>query len=268
MAVDAPHQDDVPLTQLLADIAAGRPVEFGGVSFVRARVHGLPVRFVTDFDRDPIQGAHRAGRFYEMRELHQIRQMFPPGGIFADFGANVGNHGLYAALFCHASRVIPVEPNPRAWRLLLANILANGLEDRFDLRGIGHGVGAAGAGGYALTPRVANLGAARMVAGAGDIWVRTGDEVLEGISPDFIKIDVEGMELEVLAGLAGTLARCSPSMLVEVDIANEAAFQDWVAANGYAILRTTQPFKANRNHFLRPRRRRLAEAEPSAEAAE
>jgi len=32
----------------------------------------------------------------------------------------------------------------------------------------------------------------------------------------FIKIDVEGHEVDVLAGLAGVLARCLPNLLIEI----------------------------------------------------
>lgn len=249
---------DPSLLRILADIAAGRAVEFAGVGLVSARVHGRRVHFVTDLERDPIQRSHRAGRFYESTETALIRQVFPPGGVFVDIGANFGHHGLYAALFCHATRVYPVEPNPSAWRLLLANVLANGAENMFDFRGLGLGAGARSGEGYSVTERQTNRGAARMIEGVGAIPVQRGDDLLADVTPDFIKIDVEGMEFEVLSGLSGVLARCSPGLMVEVATANEDAFQAWVAENGYAVTRTTQPYRANRNHVLRPRRKRLA----------
>lgn len=256
------------LADALSAVTEGRPLVFEGVSFVRCRVHGEVMHFATDFLKDPIQKAHRGGRFYEAEELSLIRQVFPPGGVFVDIGANVGNHGLYAARFLHATKVIPFEPNPRAYRMLLANVLANGLEGRFDLGKLGFGAGADDSGGFGIEDRKKNLGGTRMLPGQGEIEVRRVDSLLADITPDFIKIDVEGMEMQVLAGLSGVLGRCSPWMLVEVDVVNEEAFRDWASENGYVVHHTLQHYAANRNHLLRPRRRRLARVVAGAEARE
>lgn len=37
-----------------------------------------------------------------------------------------------------------------------------------------------------------------------------------GVAPDFVKIDVQGLELEVLSGMRQTIDRCRPTFLVEV----------------------------------------------------
>lgn len=50
---------------------------------------------------------------------------------------------------------------------------------------------------------------------------------------DFIKIDVEGMEEEVLAGAADLLARCRPAMLIEIIKSNVAAIEATLQARGY-----------------------------------
>jgi len=42
-----------------------------------------------------------------------------------------------------------------------------------------------------------------------------GDVFLSGFDIDFIKIDVEGFEVNVLNGLRGTISRCKPYILVE-----------------------------------------------------
>ena len=62
--------------------------------------------------------------------------------------------------------------------------------------------------------------------------------------PDFIKIDVEGVELEVLQGMSATLARGKAALLYEIDDGNRAAFErrwqevdDYVARFGYTIQR-------------------------------
>jgi FkbM family methyltransferase len=52
---------------------------------------------------------------------------------------------------------------------------------------------------------------------------------------DFIKIDVEGMETEVLAGAAEAVGRHHPALLVESIKADATALREWLAARDYAI---------------------------------
>jgi FkbM family methyltransferase len=52
---------------------------------------------------------------------------------------------------------------------------------------------------------------------------------------DFIKIDVEGMELEVLAGAAESIAQHHPAILVEWIKTGAAALREWLAIHDYKI---------------------------------
>jgi FkbM family methyltransferase len=52
---------------------------------------------------------------------------------------------------------------------------------------------------------------------------------------DFIKIDIEGMEMEALAGAENSIARHRPAMLVESIKTGAAALRAWLAARGYAL---------------------------------
>jgi FkbM family methyltransferase len=242
---------DFPLDAVRAAIAAGAPVTFSGLGYTRAVVHGRVMHFATTVERDPIQRNHREGRFYEEVELEAMKRVLPFGGTFVDIGANVGNHGLYAAAFLGA-RVIPFEPNPPALRLLIANVLMNGLEGRFDLAHLGIGLSDRAEEGYGIAARERNLGGAQMQPGQGALVVLPGDLVLAGLTPHLVKIDVEGMEMRVLDGLAATLARARPWLMVEVDEGNEAPFHAWVERHAYAVDLTHQRYKANRNYVLRP----------------
>ena len=234
----------------------GRPVQSAPVTLTTARIDDRRVIFCTDMENDPIQRNHRRGQFYEARELGKLKDIFPAGGTFVDIGANVGNHGLFAALFLGAGRVIPFEPNPLAYRLLVQNVLVNGLEDVFDLSRLGVGVGAREEGGFAMEKRERNLGGAKMLPGAGSLQVLPGDRLLEGEAPALIKIDVEGMEMAVLAGLDGVIRAHRPILLVEVDNENETAFMAWAEALGYDVTETVQRYRLNKNHLLRPRQRK------------
>lgn len=228
----------------------GRPVESVSLQLVHTRVLDEAVTFCVNMKNDPVQRNHRRGQFYEMSELTRLRTIFPEGGVFADIGANVGNHTLFAAKYLKASKVIPFEPNPKAFELLIQNVLVNGLADVVDLSMIGVGVSDEQSGGFAMQDRDRNLGGAKMLEGEGDLEVHRGDALLAEVTPDFIKIDVEGMEMKVLSGLSGVLERCRPVMMVEVDNDVEETFLSWVAEQGYAVLSTHQRYRLNKNHLI------------------
>ncbi len=52
---------------------------------------------------------------------------------------------------------------------------------------------------------------------------------------DFVKLDVEGMELEVLRGAGATLARCRPMLVVEALKGDRNVLQHWLETAGYAV---------------------------------
>jgi len=52
---------------------------------------------------------------------------------------------------------------------------------------------------------------------------------------DFIKIDVEGMEMEVLAGAAQSIANNRPALLVETIKADATALREWLIARDYKV---------------------------------
>ncbi len=68
--------------------------------------------------------------------------------------------------------------------------------------------------------------------------------------PDFVKIDVEGLELPVLDGMEGLLREHRPVLLVELDDATSAghaqkaaALQDRLAALGYRVERLPDAYR-------------------------
>lgn len=243
----------------LADPALGRmiqgSVDLSSVGLTECEIDGRIVRFATDMERDPIQRRHRGGAFFEPDELALMAHYLPRDGTFVDIGANVGNHSIYAGLYLDAAKIIPFEPNPLAYRLLVLNMVMNGLHDRVVFDHVGFGAADLDRDGFAMTEREKNLGAARMVPGAGDISTVRPDDVLREETPDFIKIDVEGMEMEVLRGLQKTIARTRPVLLVEVDRENIHAFADWRLAHGFEIPTSIKHYPENRNFLCVPEER-------------
>jgi FkbM family methyltransferase len=210
------------------------------------------VTFAFTNPNDRIQRKHRRGKYYEPDELEAIRGFFKPGSIFCDLGSNIGNHTLFALLSLGAARSIVVEPNPTAYELLTINLILNNLLDRVDLSHLGFGVGSEASGGYGMSVPDTNLGAGSLQAGAGTIEIRTADSLLAETHVDFIKIDVEGMEVAVLQGLRDTLARCKPVVFVEIDRANDAAFCALMADLGYVEALEVRRLRFNRNAIFTP----------------
>lgn len=160
--------------------------------------------------------------YFEYQESLFIRRLLKPGDLFVDIGANIGWHSMLAAARVGSTgRVVAFEPATQAFLRLTRNIDLNrftqieafhfGLSDRdavFDI----------------YPCEEANSGA-NSLYGAGTpierVQVRPGDEVVNelGISAiDLCKIDVEGAELDVLAGLTETLRkRLIRALMIEIN---------------------------------------------------
>lgn len=235
-------------TVLSADLVVSAP---GQVA--RAMIGGQPIFFTLTNTRDTIQKKHLAGGFYEPEELEIIRAHCPKDAVFADIGANIGNHSLFALKFLGVKKVIAFEPNPVAIAVLTSNLGLNGVLDRCDLSHLGFGLSDRAQEGLAMEvdkPHK-NLGGGRLVEG-GDLQVIPGDQALAAETVNFIKIDVEGMEMQVLGGLGDTIARCRPVLFIEVDEKNRVAFLAWVEANNYVVADTYRRYRANENFLLKP----------------
>jgi FkbM family methyltransferase len=238
------------VTRIIRRLSRGKPVASVPLELIHAAPLGVPVIFCVNMERDPIQRKHRNGEFYEQEELNMLKALFPVDGIFVDIGSNIGNHTIFAAQHLGASKVIPFEPNPLAYELLIQNVLVNRLRDVVSFDFIGYGASDEAAGGFGMQKRNRNLGAAKMREGEGDVEVLRADEALAEIEPDFIKIDVEGMEMKALRGLSGVMDRCRPILMVEVDQENYAAFDDWVDAQDYRELVVHQRYATNKNFII------------------
>ncbi len=123
--------------------------------------------------------------------------------------------GVYSLIACAdgPGEAIAFEPNPKIRPLLERNIRANGWENRITVVP----KGASDAPGSARMTIPDDTTAAKVDdAGTGPtIELTTIDEVLHGRRADVIKVDVEGLEAQVLAGASETLGRYKPALIVE-----------------------------------------------------
>lgn len=203
----------------------------------------IDLRGVTDDDHIYKAICH-AGKFYEHDLLYHIAMRGPRGGMFVDVGANIGNHTVYFAAFL-ADAVVSVEPNPVTAHTLRRNVEANGLTNvTIAQTGL---ASRPGLGRIVDPDGQTNFGAARVQIDdatdpdrPNDVPLTTLDELVLphaqrlGTPVRFIKIDVEGMELEVLGGASRTLQTHRPQLAVEMgDEEKKQAVMERLKPHGY-----------------------------------
>jgi FkbM family methyltransferase len=195
-----------------------------------------------------IEREQMRGLFFEQEELRFLAERLPHGLRIVDVGANTGNHTVYFAMAMQAQTVVPIEPHPRAVAAIRAAVAENRLAN-VDLSCLGSAVGAARGMLRLIPSETAGLGATRFEPDPiGTIPVLPLDELASG-PVDFLKIDAEGMELEVLAGAASLIARDRPFLYIEVVDEQTVSFLSWADQNGYRIEKLF-PDKRHCNYFL------------------
>ena len=161
------------------------------------------------------------GEFSEL-ESHLIGQICPEGGTVAEVGANIGAHTVAIARKLGPSgRVHAFEPQPIVFQNLCANLALNGLTNVYAYNK------ACGAHRDSLTfPNIkydieGNFGGISLdVVPETDHGQKVDIVPLDDIEPPqlhVLKIDAEGMEIDVLKGAGKTLARHKPILYVEND---------------------------------------------------
>jgi FkbM family methyltransferase len=199
---------------------------------------------------------------YEASVLRAVERFVAPGSYCIDVGANVGPVTLALARQVGSSgRVLAIEPGPPYVARLRRNLQANPrLKDRVVIlqAGISETGGSLLWRPDPLHPFNAGLSHVHATSVPGEVLVpvTTLDAAVaqQGWGRvDFIKIDVEGMELEVLRGARGTLGSLRPVVLFET----LEMFRSWHSAvNGIADV------FAEIERFLRGLNYRLCDLRP------
>ena len=163
---------------------------------------------------------YRLGCF-EKNETSFVVESVHRGAVFVDIGANTGYFSLLAVA-CGAGRVLAIEPTSATYNALKKNIALNGfhvetarvaLSDRTGTAQLNVNVrGKDGLNtlGDATHPQA-------QIAGTEVVQLSTLDEILaeRGVSKvDFLKIDTEGAELQILRGASQLLSRHDAPMIL------------------------------------------------------
>ena len=166
----------------------------------------------------------RLHRSYEAGVADFLRARVKPGQCCLDVGANIGIYVMQMSRWTAAGRVVAFEPNPKSLAVIARHVRMNGLGDTVTLvpAAAGREEGTAQLFGLAAGSGLSRLGGANpAIQGAVDgtavrvttidSWCRTA-----GVRPDWILIDVEGYEFEVLFGARDTIRDCRPGVVVEL----------------------------------------------------
>ena len=181
------------------------------------RDQGL-VRAPSEWEAGLLQGSEHA-------QLGQLDALLAPGAVFYDVGANLGVYSLAASRRVGSQgRVYSFEANPVCVQYLRANMQRSGAEN-VEILPVAL-LDKEGHVPFRLNYGNTQLGLVESSPhyggkGGHEILVPTAalDTLADSLSldaPQVVKVDVEGAEEQVVAGMYQTLARHQPALLLEL----------------------------------------------------
>jgi FkbM family methyltransferase len=162
------------------------------------------------------------GAFYEADLLAYLKQVIgqspraTPDTVILDIGGNIGNHAIFFAREIGLP-VVAFEPVPLTYSILSENIALNGVADRITAHRCG--VGARATSATIRLSSMSNLGGTMLEEAAeadpSAMPIVAIDGFIGDLKPCLIKIDVEGMEKDVLTGAIETIRTHMPFLCIE-----------------------------------------------------
>jgi len=191
---------------------------------------------------------------YDYNNMKLIKRVLAAGGVLVDVGANIGAFSLIASEQPKA-RVVAYEPHPATFERLQDNLRRNGR------RNVDATCAAVGSRDGELrisdTPGSATTHAVNAAEGGGEPAITVPllrldhDLARRGLTPDIVKVDVEGFEYDVLSGL-GSLLGETALFLVEIN-----GLSDQRSAGGDQITRLLRKSGAEGPYYYDANRRCL-----------
>lgn len=190
-----------------------------GDGVMLARVLGRNKMFLHTSDRG--FGCHVAmDGFWEIWVTQFFARLLKPGMVAVDVGAN---YGYYTMLFSEAvtasGKVLAIEPNPRAAAMLRESVLLNGMSTQTTVHELA--LGRPGTSESFLfvppgEPKNATLVDRAHFPEATAVAVTTLDALTTDLPRvDLVKIDAEGAEIDILAGMQKMMERHRPRLVLE-----------------------------------------------------
>lgn len=222
-----------------------------------ARLLGWDTRVDVDFDGERIalditsrrELSRAASVADEAPLLRRMLEHLREGDVVFDVGANIGLVSLFMAghpVGRHC-RIHSFEPEPRNFARLLRNIEINGFGDRVQAHPVALGPesgeaelfirGGAGEGRHSLVAKKGSTGSIAIEMTTASAFARSTGE-----PATVVKIDVEGAEGRVLAGMEAMLRETPPrEIFLEIHPKGEgdrmpggALIDDWLGEQGFS----------------------------------
>ncbi len=186
-------------------------------------------------------------------QLLELRRRYHGDGVLAlDCGANIGVHTVeWATAMSGWGSVMAIEPQERLYYALAGNIALNNCFNAVAMQaavGAESGVITVPTPNYLMPSSFGNLELQQRdgneyigqdidySAGNGVPVQKIAIDALELPRVDLIKLDIEGMEMDALAGAARTVERCQPIVLVETDKVEREELRAWLAQREYVVV--------------------------------
>lgn len=156
--------------------------------------------------------------FYEIKTLEFIRNR-DLCGTYVDIGSNIGNHSVYFATQTNCNKLIAIEGNPEIWEIWNKNIAKNvkaqnkcsliksfitSKKTVFFNKAPKHNIG------------MSHLSSKPETEQSTQVQGKSLQSVLKNVKNfSFLKVDVEGHEIEVLESCGDLLKKFSPEICIE-----------------------------------------------------
>lgn len=175
--------------------------------------------------------------FYEQNLLDNwVAKYAKEAKVIYDIGANIGNHTVYFAKKLNAEKIYSFEPMSINYKMLEKNIADNNIKN---VKAYNIALGAENSSAKMLIEQENNNGTAKINnnndSNGETVKVVTMDSLNLPL-PDFIKIDVEGFELDVLKGMINVLKKSTAPIWIEIDEETCKEVYSLLLECGYGIL--------------------------------
>ncbi|MFY9288842.1 MAG: FkbM family methyltransferase [Alphaproteobacteria bacterium] len=191
------------------------------------------------------------GEFSE-QEAGLFYQIIQPGMTVLDIGANIGAHTVgLAKKVGNTGQVIAFEPQRVVYQMLCGNLALNNIQNVSSL------MAAVGKTPGSITVPRLNYDVSGNFGGIalgnydqGEVVPLLTLDSLQLPRCHFIKLDVEGMELEALEGAVETMKRCQPFLYVENDRRDRSEpLIRFLLAQGYRLFWHLPPLFNEKNFY-------------------
>jgi len=185
------------------------------------------------FDRDSYYMSRiikKNNSFYEIKYLEYLRdKILNKESCVVEIGAYLGNHTIYFSKIIACKNILCFEPTLYSFSVLRDNLIINNI---FDVKCFQVAIASKIGKMKVFKSNPDNPGANQYQYDKTGIECSTLDSIVS-TKVDFIKIDVENSEMDVLVGCENTIKNFRPIIMIEVGKENISDMKTWMNENKY-----------------------------------